>query len=265
MTAPRLVGPEHADRLVVRDLSVHYGARPALIGLNLTFFAGETVSLIGPNGAGKSTLLKVLAGILPPSHGQAELNGVAIQRPSAAVAYVPQRTGADWSFPVSVLDVVLLSRLNRRSRFLPIGDQERSRALHALDRVGMRELAGVQIGQLSGGQQQRIFLARALLQDGDVYLLDEPFSGIDTPTQELLINLFGQLRADGKTIVSATHDLRLATTSSDRVVLLDRHLIAVGPPSEVMTEANLRPTFGGRLVVVHDNILATPFLVNMDD
>ncbi len=245
---------ERTHRLVVRDLSVHYGSRPALAGLNVTFAPGETVSLVGPNGAGKSTLLKVLAGILPPSHGVAELDRQPIRRPSAAVVYVPQRTSADWSFPVNVLDVVLLTRLRRRSRFLPFGDAERSRALGALDRVGMRDFAGVQIGQLSGGQQQRVFLARALLQDGVVYLLDEPFSGVDVPTQELLVELFDQLRASGKTIISATHNLYLATSSSDRIVLLNRQLIAEGSPEEVMTEAHLRSAFGGNLVVTHNNL-----------
>ena len=236
-------------RLETEALSVHFGPRWALEGVDARFDPGETVSLLGPNGAGKSTLLKALAGMLPPSHGVVRLNGSPVHRPSSAVAYVPQRTGVDWGFPVSVLDVTLMGRALRISRFAPFSRADRDAALSALDRVGMRHLAPVQIGQLSGGQQQRVFLGRALLQDGEVFLLDEPFAGVDVPTQELLVALFGRLRDTGKTIVYATHDLAQAASSSNRVLLLNRRLIASGPPDQVMTVANLRATFGGQAVV----------------
>jgi len=218
--------------------------------VNIRLGPAEIVGLLGPNGAGKSTLLKALAGMLPPTHGVVRLDGQLVRRPSPAVAYVPQRTGVDWSFPIGVLDVALMGRRLRRSRMAPLGAGDRADALDALERVGMRGLAQVQIGQLSGGQQQRVFLARALVQDGEVYLLDEPFAGVDVPTQELLVALFGRLRDAGKTIVYATHDLTQATVSSDRVLLLNRRLIAAGPPGEVMTAANLRATFGGQAVIV---------------
>jgi manganese/zinc/iron transport system ATP- binding protein len=230
-------------------LSVHFGPRSALAGIDAHFGPAETVALLGPNGAGKSTLLKSLAGMLPPTHGVVRLDGQPVRRPNRAVVYVPQRTGADWRFPVDVLDVAVMGRLPRRSRLSPADRAEREVALGALERVGMRHLAGVQIGQLSGGQQQRVFLARALLQDGDVYLLDEPFAGVDIPTQELLVGLFRRLCESGKTIVYATHDLAQAAASSDRVLLLNRRLIAVGPPPAVMTAPNLIATFGGQAVI----------------
>ena len=240
------------QRLVCRDLSVHFENRSALSGIDLAFGSGETISLLGPNGAGKSTLLRVIAGLLPATHGVVTLNGAPIADPNPAVTYVPQRTSVDWTFPVSVLDVVLMALTRRRSRLRPFDRSARDDALAALDRTGMRAFAHVQIGQLSGGQQQRVFLARALLQQGEVYLLDEPFAGVDVPTQELLVSLFHGLRQSGKTIVYATHDLQQAARSSDRILLLNRRLIADGPPREVMTAANLRATFGGQAIVPLD-------------
>jgi manganese/zinc/iron transport system ATP- binding protein len=216
----------------------------------VAFLPGEIVGLVGPNGAGKSTLLRALAGMLPATHGTVRLDGQPVRRPSRRVVYVPQRTGVVWAFPASVLDVALMGQARRRSRLLPYGRDDRRAALTALERVGMRHCADVQIGQLSGGQQQRVFLARALLQAGEVYLLDEPFAGVDIPTQELLIDLFGGLRGEGKTIVYATHDLAQAARASDRVVLVNRRLVAAGPPDETMTAANLRATFGGQAVVI---------------
>jgi manganese/zinc/iron transport system ATP- binding protein len=239
-------------RLTVENLGVHFGDRSALEGVSVSFRAGESVSLLGPNGAGKSTLLKVIAGVLPPTHGTLSLGGRPITGPNQAVVYVPQRSSVDWTFPVSVLDVVLMARTRRRSRLVPLGHQDREQALAALDQVGMRRFAPVQIGQLSGGQQQRVFLARALLQDGEVYLLDEPFSGVDVPTQELVVSLFDQLRRAGRTIVYATHDLAQAVKSSDRIFLLNRRLIAAGPPAETMTAANLKAAFGGQAIVPLD-------------
>jgi len=205
--------------------------------------------MLGPNGAGKSTLLKALAGLLPPTHGVVRLDGDLVRRPSPRVVYVPQRTGVDWHFPISVLDVAMMGVGLKRSRLRPLGGRDRAAALAALDQVGMRRLAGIQIGQLSGGQQQRAFLARALVQDGEVFLLDEPFAGVDVPTQELLVGLFARLRDAGKTIVYATHDLALAAASSDRIILLNRRLLADGPPAAAMTAANLRAAFGGQAVV----------------
>lgn len=234
----------HTKILSVEHLGVHFDDRPALEDISLIFSTGETVSLLGPNGAGKSTLLKTIAGMIPATHGELKFAST-----SARAIYVPQRTAVDWAFPVSVLDVVLMARRSKRSRFLPFGKNDEIAAREALERVGMTEFAVCQIGELSGGQQQRVFLARSLLQDGDLYLLDEPFTGVDVPTQELLIDLFGSLCSEGKTIVYATHDLAQAARSSDRIVLIRRKMIAAGPPSEVMTTRNLVACFGGEAIV----------------
>lgn len=236
-------------RLQAEHLSVHFGDRSALADVTVGFRAGESVSILGPNGAGKSTLLRSLGGILPPTHGEVVFNGQPLKGPTRDVVSVPQRTTVDWTFPISVLDVTLMGIGLRRSRLKPLGGEDREAAMRALASVGMDGLAHVQIGQLSGGQQQRVFLARALLQDGAVYLLDEPFTGVDVPTQQLLVGIFHDLRDAGKTIIYATHDLELAAASSDRVLLINRTLLADGPPAEVMTAENLRRTFGGQAVL----------------
>jgi len=229
--------------LAVDSLSVHYGDRPALCDVSLTFSAGETVSLVGPNGAGKSTLLKVLAGMLPPSHGTVTQAGKPLRRPHPAVTYVPQRAAADWLFPVSVLDTTLMGTA-QAPRWRPFSRGEKGRALDALAMVGMHSLADVQIGSLSGGQQQRVFLARALLADGAAMLLDEPFAGVDVPTQGLFVDLFGQLQRRGVTIIYATHDLDQAARAASRVVLLNRYVIGDGPPASQLSAERLQAAFG---------------------
>lgn len=239
--------PNAPFRIQTQGLSVHFADRSALEGIDLALSPGEIVALVGPNGAGKSTLMKVLAGILPPSHGSVLVNGRPARGPNPCIIYVPQRSAVDWTFPIDVTEVVLLARRNSRSRFLPYGDSDRQAALDALGQVGMERFSDVQINRLSGGQQQRVFLARSLMQNGDVYLLDEPFTGVDVPTQELVVNVLHELAERGKTIVYATHDLHQAFKSSDRVILMNRTVIADGRPDEVANEADLRATFGGRL------------------
>jgi len=236
--------------LELNDVSVHFGQRSAIEDISATIRPAEIVSLVGQNGAGKSTILRVIAGILPPSHGVARLRGTRIGCPDPSVVYVPQRAGVDWTFPVSVLDVAMMGCFRRQPRWRPRGAADRQAALHALDQVGIAHLAPVQIGTLSGGQQQRVFLARAILQGGDLMLLDEPFGGVDAPTQELLLSLFRGFRAQGMTILFATHDLTQAAQISDRILLVNRRTVALGPPSEVLTEENLRQTFGGQAILV---------------
>ncbi len=232
-------------RMQTVRLGVHFEDRSAIQDISLDFLARETTALVGPNGAGKSTLLKCLDGILPPTHGEVLLGGQPVHRPSPRVAYVPQRSDVDWRFPISVLDVALMGRSLRANRFLPISNQDREDALAALAEVRMRRFAPVQIGALSGGQQQRVFIARALLQEADVFLLDEPFSGVDAPTQALVLQVLDDLRAAGKTIVFATHDLAMAERSADICVMLNRRVVAAGPPARVLTVQNLQATFGG--------------------
>ncbi len=233
-------------RIETRDLSVHFEDRPALSSIDLSLMPGEIVALVGPNGAGKSTLMRVLAGILHPSHGYVLIDGKESRGPNPCIIYVPQRSAVDWTFPIDVTGVVLLARRKARSRLLPFSAEDRSTALNALKAVDMERFASVQISRLSGGQQQRVFLARALLQNGDVYLLDEPFTGVDIPTQEIVVDVLHELAARGKTIVYATHDLYQAFKASNRVILLNRSVVADGPPAQVATEDNLRATFGGR-------------------
>ena len=238
-------------RLVASGVSVHFGRRLALQDVSVAFAGGEIVSLVGPNGAGKSTLLRVLAGMLTPSHGS--IRRIALpdgRRP--AISYVPQRSGVDWSFPVDVRDVVLMGAPvgGPLARLLPFGRDLRRRALDALEQVGMADYARTQIGELSGGQQQRVFLARALMQRGDILLLDEPFTGVDVPTQELLLALLQGQGERGRTVIYATHDLDQARRAAGRMLLVKGGIVADGPPGEVLTPAALRATFGGQVIVL---------------
>jgi len=249
-TPPAGAGSGRPPIIVTSHLSVHYEDRPALADISIDVFPGETLSVLGPNGAGKSTLLKVIAGMLPVSHGSVAMNGAPLKGTSSRITYVPQRAGADWTFPISVIEAVLLGISRTTPRWRPFSKLDRTRAVRALAQVGMESLANVQIGSLSGGQQQRVFLARALLQGGDVLLLDEPFSGVDIPTQEMFVCLFDELGKRGTAIVYATHDLVQAQQTSDRVLLINRRLIAAGTPATVMTQRFLHATFGGQVIIL---------------
>jgi manganese/zinc/iron transport system ATP- binding protein len=246
-TAPESRSAEPVLR--AQDLSVHFGPRSALDSVTVEIQPGTITSLLGPNGAGKSTLLKSFAGVIEPTHGTVWYRGDEIRRPVQDVTYIPQRSDADWTFPISVIETVLLGLARRAPRWRPFNHDERQRAWAALDNVGLAPLAEVQIGALSGGQQQRVFLARALVACGDVLLLDEPFTGVDVPTQELFLELFDGLRDRGVTIVYATHDLQQALQSSSRALLLNNSVIADGPPAEVLTDERLTRTFQGRIMV----------------
>lgn len=250
MTSLAQQRPASGQSLAAQNLSVHYGNRPALEDVSIVVPAGEVVGLLGPNGAGKSTLLKVFAGMVPPSHGACLFQGRPIRGAQPEITYVPQRSGADWTFPISVLDAVLLGLARATPRFRGFGGGERRQALEALRHVEMERYADVQIGALSGGQQQRVFLARALVSCGSILLLDEPFTGVDVPTQELFVSLFDDLKARGTSIVYATHDLDQARQSSDTVMLINRRLIAAGPPADMFQSSKIQETFGGNVIVI---------------
>lgn len=235
---------------------MHYGDRPALADVSFDVAPGETIGLLGPNGSGKSTLLKIISGMVTPSHGEVRFNGQPLTHPVPGITYVPQRAGADWTFPITVLESVLLGLGRRSSRFRPFTRAEKDQARSALAEVRMDRFAGVQIGALSGGQQQRVFLARALLSCGRILLLDEPFTGVDIPTQELFVSLFDGLVARGTVIIYATHDLQQARDRADRLMLLNRSLIADGPPTEAFTPEHIRQAFGGSVLLLDD--LAAP-------
>ncbi|MBA2289051.1 MAG: ABC transporter ATP-binding protein [Chloroflexia bacterium] len=239
-----------SDPLLATDhLSIHYGARSALNDVSLTVHPGTVTSLLGPNGAGKSTLLKAFAGVVPPSHGSISFRGAQLRRPHPDITYIPQRSGAEWTFPISVIEAVLLGLAKRTPRFRGFNSEERRLALDALDHVGMLPLANIQIGALSGGQQQRVFLARALVTCGDVLLLDEPFTGVDVPTQDLFLDLFESLSRRGVTIIFATHDIEHTVRSATRVILINNRIVADGPPANVLSDDILSRTFEGRIMV----------------
>lgn len=232
------------------NLAVHYENRSALRGVNMTVQSGRITALLGANGAGKSTLLKVLAGMILPSHGSVAFEGQDLNGPHPLITYVPQRSDVDWKFPISVMECVLLGLANNRSRWKPFSRADKDQAMKVLRDVGMDHLAQAQIDALSGGQQQRVFLARALLNRGDVLLMDEPFTGVDVPTQTMLVEILENLRAEGTAIVYATHDLTQAAHTADNAVLLNGEIIAEGAPSEVFTAQNLTRTFGGSVVSI---------------
>jgi ABC-type Mn2+/Zn2+ transport system ATPase subunit len=189
--------------------------------------------------------------MLPASHGRVNYRGETITSALPCITYVPQRTDVDWSFPISVMDATLLGLAPSRSRWKPFSRKDRELAMHALEQVKMDHLAHAQIDALSGGQQQRVFLARALLACGEVLLLDEPFTGVDIPTQEMLVDIFEQLRVQGTAIVYATHDLQQAARTSDRVVLINGDVIAYGTPAEALNHESLQQTFGGQVILLH--------------
>jgi manganese/zinc/iron transport system ATP- binding protein len=206
--------------------------------------------VIGPNGAGKSTLLKSVVGLLAPSAGHIRVFGRRFAEERRRVAYVPQRSAVDWDFPTTVLDVVMMGRYAHLGWLRRPGERERRLALDALDRLGLDGLEGRQIGELSGGQQQRVFLARALVQDADLYLMDEPLAGVDAPTERTILAAWQDLRRSGKTLVVVHHDLQTVSATFDWLALLNVRLVAAGPVDEVFTSDNLRAAYGGQVAIV---------------
>src|SRR5262245_17599439 len=231
----------------VTDLTVAYRDRPVLWDIDLSVPAGVLMAIVGPNGAGKTTLIKAILGLVRPAAGQVLIHGKPYAEQRRLVGYVPQRGTVDWDFPTSVLDVVLMGRYGSLGWFRRPGRRERALAQEGLVKVGMQEFASRQISQLSGGQQQRVFLARALVQDAQVYFMDEPFQGVDATTERAIVGLLQGLRAAGKTVVVVHHDLQTVREYFDWVTLLNVRKIASGPVGEVFTEENLRQTYGGRL------------------
>jgi manganese/iron transport system ATP-binding protein len=234
--------------LDVQRLTVRYDGRIALEELNFHLHMGERIAVVGPNGAGKSTLFKVIAGVLPPGRGEVNIFG---SRPGGhnCIAYIPQRSQVDWNFPVSVADVVMMGRSAKLGLFNWPHKKDWEYVRHALDVVALSDLAGRQIGQLSGGQQQRMFIARALAQQAELMLMDEPLSGLDTPSQEGLLDLLDTLRAQNVTVMVATHDLDQAARHFERIMLLNHRIVAFDVPQKVMNTEFLLQAYGGRLKI----------------
>lgn len=231
----------------VTDLTVAYRDQPVLWDVDLEVPEGVLMAIVGPNGAGKSTLIQAILGLVQPAAGQVRIYGRPYAEQRHLVGYVPQRSSVDWDFPTSALDVVMMGLYGRLGWVRRPGRRERELALESLEKVGMAEFADRQISQLSGGQQQRIFLARALVQDARIYLMDEPFAGVDATTERAIIALLQELRAAGKTVVAVHHDLQTLEEYFDWAMLLNVRRIAAGPVQEVLTDENLRKAYGGRI------------------
>ncbi|HEU5102963.1 MAG TPA: metal ABC transporter ATP-binding protein [Roseiflexaceae bacterium] len=237
----------------VTDLTVAYHEKPVLWDVDLEVPAGVLMAIVGPNGAGKTTLIKAILGLIQPAAGQVLIHGRPHAQQRQIVGYVPQRGSVDWDFPTTVLDVVMMGRYGALGWLRRPGRQDRARAIEALEKVGMHTFADRQISQLSGGQQQRVFLARALVQDAQLYFMDEPFQGVDATTERAIVILLQSLRAEGKTVVVVHHDLQTVPEYFDWVTLLNVRRIASGPVAQAFTEHNLRLAYGGRVAFLSRN------------
>lgn len=233
--------------LSIHDMTVAYHRRPVLWDVDYVAPAAKLVAIVGPNGAGKSTLIKAALELIPKVSGDVRVFGKPYREQRSRVAYVPQRTSVDWDFPVSALDVVATGLYRRIGWFRPVTRRWRTKARAALDRVGLADYASRQISQLSGGQQQRVFIARALVQEAELYLMDEPFAGVDAATEQAIVDLLRELRSAGQTALVVHHDLPTVSEYFDDVLLLNMRVVAAGPVSAVFTDENLRATYGGKL------------------
>ena len=231
----------------VTDLTIAYNEKPVLWDVDMEVPSGTLMAIVGPNGAGKTTMIKSILGLIKPAAGQVLIYGKSYAEQRHLVGYVPQRGSVDWDFPTSVLDVVMMGRYGALGWIKRPGSAERAAAMDALEKVGMQAFAERQISQLSGGQQQRVFLARALVQDAQLYFMDEPFQGVDATTERAIVTLLQELRSAGKTVVVVHHDLQTVPEYFDWVTMLNVRRIACGPVDEAFTEQNLRATYGGKI------------------
>jgi manganese/zinc/iron transport system ATP- binding protein len=254
---PDVARDEAASELVVRDLTVAYQRKIVLRGVNATMRRGQVVGVIGPNGGGKSTFLKAILGIVPVARGSVTLFGRPATTMRRRMAYVPQREVIDWDFPVTVWDVVMMGRYPHLGRLRRPSVTDADRVDDVLRRVGMREHRRTQIGQLSGGQQQRVFVGRALAQEADVLLLDEPLNGIDAQTQEVIREIIEGERRAGKIVLLATHDLVSASCACDCLCCLNQRLVSYGPTEQTYTPETLSATYGGPVIMLAPAVSTT--------
>jgi len=245
-------GMDHDDAaaLSIHDLTVAYDRRPVLWDVDLDVPAGCLAAIVGPNGAGKSTLIKACLDLIPRVSGDVRMFGKPWRSVRQRVAYVPQRETVDWDFPVSALDVVAMGTYGRLGWLRRVGREQKRAAMEALERVELVEFANRQISQLSGGQQQRVFLARALVQDADLYLMDEPFASVDAATEQAIVAVLRALREGGATVIVVHHDLQTVAEYFEHVILLNMRVVAAGRMDETLTAAHLRATYGGRLTLL---------------
>ena len=224
------------NAIEIKNLTVAYGENIALEDLNLNIEVGSLMALVGPNGAGKSTLIKTILKFLKQITGEIKIN-------AKTLAYVPQRNSVDWDFPTTLFDVVEMGCYGRVGLFKRVNKEEKQKVLKAIEQVGMLEFKDRQISELSGGQQQRTFIARALVQEADIYLMDEPFQGVDSTTEKSIVEILKQLKAEGKTIIVVHHDLQTVPTYFESVALINKAVIVSGKVSEVFTQENIDVTY----------------------
>ena len=235
----------------VKGLSVSYDKKRVLTNIYLEINAGKICGVIGPNGAGKSTLFNAILGLIEINTGTVLINGRSIKEQRKKMVYVPQKTDVDWNFPATVFDIVLMGRYPHKKIFSRINKTDHEITMSALKEVGMEHFKDRQIGELSGGQQQRVFLARALCQEADIFLLDEPFVGVDITTEEKIIQILKRLADEGKTLLVVHHDLSSVENYFDNVILLNQRLIAFGETESTFTKNNIAKAYGGQLPILH--------------
>jgi manganese/zinc/iron transport system ATP- binding protein len=232
------------------NLTVSYDRRPVLWNIDFKLPTSSIVGIIGPNGSGKTTLLKAIMGLVKTNSGYVKIFDRELDDVRSRISYVPQRESVDWDFPASVMDVVLMGRYRKNNLMKRLSKKDKEIAAEALEKVNMLEYSNRQISQLSGGQQQRVFIARSLAQGADLYILDEPFVGVDAATEEAIMTLFKEMKAQGKTVVVVHHDLQTAKLYFDWMVLLNTRLVACGPKEEIFNEELLQKAYGGKLNVL---------------
>lgn len=233
----------------MENVTVSYGTRPAILGITLSIPNGSVVGIIGPNGAGKTTLIKAVMGLVPMDRGKVTMLGKPLNEVRKLITYVPQKSQIDWDYPVVVKEVVVMGRYCHLGLIHRPKKSDWEIVDRSLERLGMSEFVDRQIGELSGGQQQRVFLARALAQEAQILLLDEPFVGVDAATEKTIFNLMIEMKNEGKTVLVVNHDLSNVTKYYDHLLLLNQRVVAYGPVAEVFTPDLLNKTYGGRLTI----------------
>ncbi len=236
----------------IHDLTVSYQKKPVLWGIDCEIPQGEMTAIIGPNGAGKSTLMKAMLSLIPHASGYTLFWGKSINEVRSKISYMPQRESVDWDFPITVEQVVMMGRNQSIGLFKKPRIADYSLVSQALEQVGLEAFSKRQISELSGGQQQRVFLARALVQDADIYLMDEPFAGVDIGTEEMIMNVLKSMKNAGKTILTIHHDLMSVSAHFDNALLLNLRKIAFGKVKDVLQDPILQETYGGKLSILSE-------------
>lgn len=230
--------------LEVENLTVSYRGVLALESVSFQVQPGQLVGIIGPNGAGKSSLIKGMLGLTPISEGTVKFDSQPLQRQLRKVAYVPQRSQIDWNYPITVWNVVLLARSRATSFLMGYSRQSKELAKNALQRVNLWDLRHRPIGELSGGQQQRVFLARSLAQQAELFLFDEPFNGVDQTTKDIIFDIFSELKAENKTLIVVSHNIQETLKHYDRLLLINKKLLASGHPKIILKSSNIQKAYG---------------------